>query len=166
MTIRKQLSLAPIVASALLAACTGGSPPHDPVPADTARAASSGGSPALSASGASAPGPADAGTAADASIADASAADASVDAGPAPIVADNKVSPTEGTELAARAKGLFDAIVKDDPDLGEAFWFPREPFIPLKDVKDPGKYWTQLHHAYVNDIHKLHKEHKSWDGAE
>jgi len=57
------------------------------------------------------------------------------------------------------------AIVKDDPALGEAFWFPKEPFIPLKDVKEPGKYWEQLHRTYVNDIHALHKKRKDWSGA-
>jgi hypothetical protein len=81
-------------------------------------------------------------------------------------VADNKVAPTEGPELQARARGLFDAIVKDDPELAEAFWFPKRPFIPLKDIKDPGKYWEQLHRAYKNDVHALHKKRKSWDGAE
>ncbi len=84
---------------------------------------------------------------------------------PAAIVADNKVEPTQGAELQERAKGLFDAIVADDPDRAEAFWFPREPFIPLKDVKDPGKYWTQLHKTYVSDVHALHRKRKSWEGA-
>jgi hypothetical protein len=86
--------------------------------------------------------------------------------GPPPIVADNKVAPTEGPELQERARGLFDAIVKDEPAQAEAFWFPKEPFIPLKDIKDPGKYWAELHRTYVTDVHILHKERKSWDGAE
>lgn len=87
------------------------------------------------------------------------------DAGATAFAADNKVSPTEGEELTARARGLFDAIVKDDPALGDPFWFPKEPFIPLKDVKDPGKYWEQLHRTFVADIHALHKKRKSWSGA-
>ena len=53
----------------------------------------------------------------------------------------------------------------DDPARAEAFWFPREPFIPLKDVKDPGKYWNQLHKTYGSDVHALHKKRKSWEGA-
>ncbi len=97
---------------------------------------------------------------------DAGAPTSPEDAGtPAAIVADNKVEPTQGAELQERAKGLFDAIVADDPDCAEAFWFPREPFIPLKDVKDPGKYWTQLHKTYVSDVHALHRKRKSWEGA-
>ncbi len=97
---------------------------------------------------------------------DAGAPTSPEDAGtPAAIVADNKVEPTQGAELQERAKGLFDAIVADNPDRAEAFWFPREPFIPLKDVKDPGKYWTQLHKTYVSDVHALHRKRKSWEGA-
>jgi hypothetical protein len=103
----------------------------------------------------------------DAAVADAAVAleDASVDAAP-PFVADNKVlPPLESDDLTARAKQLFDAIVADDPARGEAFWFPKEPFIPLKDVKGPDKYWDNLHKTYVRDVHALHKKRKSWDGA-
>lgn len=84
-----------------------------------------------------------------------------------PLVADNQVKPIEGTpeELTSRAKGLFEAIVKDEPALGDPFWFPKEPFIPLKDVKGPDRYWDNLHRAYAVDIHKAHKKRKSWDGA-
>ena len=89
----------------------------------------------------------------------------SVAAGSATFVPDNRVEPTEGPELLERARGLFEAIVKDEPERGEAFWFPREPFLPLKDVKDPGKYWDQLHRSYVNDVHALHGKRKSWDKA-
>ena len=92
-------------------------------------------------------------------------ASASGDAAKAALVADNKVGPTEAEELQERAKGLFDAIVKDEPALGEGFWFPKEPFVPLKDVKEPGRYWEQLHKTYVNDIHALHRKRKAWGGA-
>jgi hypothetical protein len=96
----------------------------------------------------------------------AAAVTAPPDAGPPPVVADNKVAPTEGPELQERARGLFEAIVKDEPALADPFWFPKEPFIPLKDIKDPGKYWDQLHRTYGTDVHILHKDRKSWDGAE
>jgi len=147
-----------------LSACGKTTPPsRDPLPADgsatTAVTAPPSSAPSTSASAA----PMDAGAP------DASAALAGEDAGapaPAPVVADNKVAPTEGAELQERARGLFEAIVKDEPSLAEAFWFPREPFTPLKDVKDPDKYWVQLHRTYVNDVHALHKKRKTWDGAE
>jgi hypothetical protein len=74
--------------------------------------------------------------------------------------------PTDSEELQSRARGLFDAIVQNNPALGEDFWFPKEPFLILKDIKDPGKYWDQLHRAYAKDIQKLHDKRKSWEGAE
>lgn len=111
--------------------------------------------------------PADAG--ADAALAlDAAApvdasADASAEAPPDPK---NQVPPfPPSAELEARARGLFEAIVKDEPALGEAFWFPQEPFIPLKDVKGPDKYWKELHRLFENDVHALHRKRKSWEGA-
>lgn len=90
---------------------------------------------------------------------------------PAPKDADydpaNKAKPPiDSEELQARARGLFDAVVQNNPTLGEDFWFPKEPFLILKDIKDPGKYWDQLHRAYVKDIEKLHNKRKSWEGAE
>lgn len=129
----------------------------------------------MSASAQGAPTPSSTAPAPPASVDAVAPADAGVpaDAGEAPLptasvpfAPDNKLEPTEGPELAERAKGLFEAIVKDAPERAEAFWFPREPFIPLKDVKDPGKYWDQLHRTYVNDVHALHRKRKSWDGAE
>ena len=72
---------------------------------------------------------------------------------------------SEGEDLTSRARGLFEAIAKDDPSLGESFWFPKDPFIPLKDVKGPDRYWEQLHRMYVNDIHALHRKRRSWEGA-
>jgi hypothetical protein len=84
----------------------------------------------------------------------------------APAVKDNMVRPAlDGDELQERARALFDAIVKDDPPAGDPFWFPKEPFVPLKDVKGPDKYWDNLHAAYANDIHALHRKRTSWDGA-
>lgn len=92
-------------------------------------------------------------------------------AAPATLAADNKVeAPLEAEDLTQRAKELFEGIVKNEPSLGDPFWFPREPFIPLKDVKDPGKYWDNLHRAYHNDIKALHRKRKgvngAWEGAQ
>jgi hypothetical protein len=142
-----------------LSACERPTPPsRDPTPADgSATVPSPAPSPVASAPTSAAP--ADAGPAA------AAAPDAAAEAPPA-VVADNKVAPTEGAELQERARGLFDAIVKDEPERAEAFWFPREPFIPLKDIKDPGKYWSQLHRTYQTDVHVLHAQRKSWESAE
>jgi hypothetical protein len=83
-----------------------------------------------------------------------------------PIDPENKTKPqSTSEELNARAKALFEAIVKNEPALGDPFWFPKEPFIPLKDVKGPEKYWKNLHAAYAEDIRKVHRKRKSWEGA-
>lgn len=71
----------------------------------------------------------------------------------------------ESEELTERARSLFEAIVRLEPDRAEAFWFPKEPFVPLKDVKNPGRYWDNLHRAYLDDVRALHRKRKSWDNA-
>src|SRR6266446_855417 len=43
--------------------------------------------------------------------------------------------------------------------------FAREPFIPLKDVQDPGRYHAQLLSTYHRDIQELHQKRKEWSGA-
>jgi hypothetical protein len=102
-------------------------------------------------------------------IVDAGAPDAAAAAAPAapapPFAADNNLPPTEGPELQDRAKSLLEAVIHDEPQLGDSFWFPKEPFIPLKDVKGPDKYWEQLHRSYGSDIHAIHKKRKSWTGV-
>lgn len=80
----------------------------------------------------------------------------------------NKVlPPADSPELQARAKQLFEAIVADDPPKGDAFWFPKEPFLPLKDVKGPDKYWDQLHRTFAADVRRYHKKgaKKGWGDA-
>ncbi|WP_437670901.1 hypothetical protein [Sorangium sp. So ce131] len=170
-----------VVALAMGMGCAAPSPAPDARPAESAAPAGSSApagsaAPAASAAaGAAAPRPgedagapeppardAGAGAAAGGEAADGGAeADAA-----AAFAADNKIKPPlESEELTARAQGLFDAIVKNEPALADPFWFPKEPFIPLKDVKDPGKYWDNLHAAYVNDVKATHRKRKSWEGA-
>ena len=74
--------------------------------------------------------------------------------------------PLESDDLSARAAQLFEAIKTGKAELGDPFFFPREPFIPLKDVDDPGRYYKQLLSAYHHNIRDLHETRKSWDGAE
>jgi hypothetical protein len=152
-----------------LAACGVSSAPTDAhlsaAPTATATATASAAAPATAAATATAPATASA-TAPEPAVAEADAGASDAGAPAQPYVADNKVlPPPTSDELTARARGLFEAIVNDDPARGEAFWFPKEPFIPLKDVKGPDKYWEQLHRTYAHDIHALHKKRKSWDGA-
>src|SRR5262249_10299071 len=68
-------------------------------------------------------------------------------------------------DVTERASHLFDAIVRGEPSLGDDFFFPKEPFIPLKDVADPAKYFDQLIATYHRDILELHRRNSHLDGA-
>ncbi len=68
--------------------------------------------------------------------------------------------PLQSEDLTSQARHLFEAIQADDPGKADDFFFPRAPFIPLKDVGNPGHYWDYLHRAYVKDIHDLHQRHQ------
>ena len=154
----------------LCGACTN-APPHADPPARLSAPLASSSPASVATNWVDASAPDDASVLSDASDVDASldasAPDAPEPQAARPYVKDNKVlPPLESEELTLRAKKLFDAIVKNDPALGESFWFPKEPFIPLKDVKGPDKYWDNLHATYARDINKLHRKRKSWDGAE
>ncbi|WP_437934822.1 hypothetical protein [Sorangium sp. So ce341] len=176
-------------ALAVIAGCAAPTPAPDARPAESARPSSPAAAPTASATAAAgapassgaapAPQPEDAGAPAPtqdggaSAAADAAAADGAPPPGSPPAagadataVATNKIlPPLESEELTARAGALFDAIVKNEPALADPFWFPKEPFIPLKDVKDPGKYWDNLHAAYANDVKAMHRKRKSWEGA-
>jgi hypothetical protein len=73
--------------------------------------------------------------------------------------------PLTSPDLIERARHLFQAIVENQPALADDFFFPKEPFIPLKDVADPGRYFDQLIATYHRDIASLHARRKDWSGA-
>lgn len=176
-TVASPLSVAArLLCISFVTACTNNAPHADPPARPTATTASS--SSGLTVPTVNTPdglsavdagvvdGAAEASDAATSDERDGGATDASPEWATRPFVADNKVlPPLESEDLTERAKKLFEAIVRDDPALGESFWFPKEPFIPLKDVKGPGKYWDNLHATYARDIHALHGKRKSWEGA-
>ncbi len=97
----------------------------------------------------------DSGTSAGSASAEASASASNgalgspLDAGAAPAPVD---------ELQGRAKKLFEAIQKDEPEIAMAMFFPREAFLALKDVKDPSAYWDKLVKEYKAHIHSYHKK--------
>jgi len=62
--------------------------------------------------------------------------------------------PTEPAQALART--LFQAIVKDDPALAEAFFFPRDAFVQVKAMARPERYYDKLKQRFVADIHALH----------
>jgi hypothetical protein len=75
--------------------------------------------------------------------------------------------PLQSEELTARVRTLFEAIKADNPEIARDMFFPRGPFIPLKDIKNPGGYWDQLYRAYEQDIHQLHRKRaRELEGAE
>jgi hypothetical protein len=95
--------------------------------------------------------------------ADMTAGDSSSEHAPDPL---NKAKPPlTSPDLDERAAHLIDALVRDDPAVADDFFFPRAPFIPLKDVADPGRYFDQLLATYHRDIRSLHAERKDWTGA-
>ena len=63
----------------------------------------------------------------------------------------------DGGSAERRAKQLFEAILRDDPKLAEGVFFPRAAFLMVKDIRDPGAYFDQLHARFASDIHTLHK---------
>src|ERR1041385_175355 len=73
--------------------------------------------------------------------------------------------PTASKDLEDGARHLFDAIASGRPELALDFFFPREPFLSLKDVADPGRYHDELVASYRRDILSLHGSRRSWDGA-
>ncbi len=62
-----------------------------------------------------------------------------------------------GPAFDARATGLWKAIVKDDPDLAMASFFPLSAYQQVKDVGDPASDWNhRLVAAFRRDVHALH----------
>ncbi|HEY6882334.1 MAG TPA: hypothetical protein VI299_30090 [Polyangiales bacterium] len=56
------------------------------------------------------------------------------------------------------ARTLLEAIVRDDPSLAEAFFFPRDAFTQVKAMAKPERYWDKLHARFQADIHALHAQ--------
>jgi hypothetical protein len=71
----------------------------------------------------------------------------------------------ESADLAERARHLLEAISTGDLSRGDDFFFPRAPFLPLKDVRDPGRYFDQLLATYHRDIRDLHASRRDWGAA-
>jgi hypothetical protein len=60
-------------------------------------------------------------------------------------------------DAQAGARTLLHAIVKDDPALADAFFFPRDAFTRVKAIARPESYWDKLHKRFEQDIHTLHQ---------
>jgi len=60
--------------------------------------------------------------------------------------------------LQSKARSLFDAVVHDDPSRAKAFFFPRDAFLLVKDMPNPGRYYDRLYKRFERDIHALHQK--------
>lgn len=74
--------------------------------------------------------------------------------------------PAAGEPEQERARRLFEAIVSDEPDLAQDFFFPEEAFRRVKGIADPDRYWERLFERYRGDIHALHGSLDDLDRAE
>jgi len=81
-------------------------------------------------------------------------------------IADDALPAFTSEELVRRARHLLEAIQKDDGELAGDIVFPRDAYIAVKDVADPGKHWDQkVLAAFRKDVHVLHKRMKGIDRA-
>jgi hypothetical protein len=99
----------------------------------------------------------------DASVLDAGGAPAS-SAAPDAGTTDDSLPAATSDELTLRAKHLFEAIMRDNPDLASDILFPRDAFQVAHDATDPGKVWdAKLATSFRRGIHALHKRTKGID---
>lgn len=73
--------------------------------------------------------------------------------------------PADDDRVQALGAALFDAIVHDDAARAEMYFFPRAPFLQVKAMKDPGRYWDRLRARFATDVHALHASLPGLDGA-
>ena len=59
-------------------------------------------------------------------------------------------------DAEAKARVLFDAIVRDEPQAAAGVFFPRAAFLLGKDIRDPGRYYDRLQRRFESDVHALH----------
>jgi hypothetical protein len=124
-----------------LAGCTHREPPSPEGSASVAPLASAASAPAPGSASASASG-----------SASASAPD------PASLPQTRDRPQSSGPAFDARAAALWNAIVRDDPDLAMPFFFPLGAYQQVKDIGDPASDWKhRLVAAYARDVHALHR---------
>ncbi len=65
----------------------------------------------------------------------------------------------DSEKVHGRMRLLFEAIVKDEPDLALPAFFPKEAYEQVKAIPNPAGDWKRrLLAAFNRDIHALHKE--------
>ncbi len=64
-----------------------------------------------------------------------------------------------GAQFDAGANALWQAIVRDDPAVGQAFFFPKSAYLQVKAISDPaGDYQQRLLANFADDVHTLHAQ--------
>ena len=64
-----------------------------------------------------------------------------------------------GAAFDAGVQGLWQAIVRDDPNLAMPFFFPKRAYLQVKAISDPATdYEQRLIANYEQDIHTLHAQ--------
>jgi hypothetical protein len=86
---------------------------------------------------------------------------------PAPAGAQDEPVPPRPPEgdVHDKVRRLWDAIVKGDPALATGVFFPREPFLQIKNMQDPGRYYDKLRARFDQDIRALHEQTPDLDRA-
>jgi hypothetical protein len=81
-------------------------------------------------------------------------------------VTDDSLPPFASEDLTTRAKHLLEAIQKDNGELAGDIVFPRDAYLQVKDVPDPGKQWdAKVLAAFRKDVHTLHHHTKGIERA-
>ena len=82
------------------------------------------------------------------------------------VPADDALPAFVSEELTTRAKHLLEAIQKDDGELAGDIVFPRDAYLAVKDVADPGKDWDKkVRDAFLRQVHVLHHRTKGIERA-
>jgi hypothetical protein len=98
--------------------------------------------------------------------------DAAVTAGAALAIdastADEEALPAATSdELTLRAQHLFEAILRDNPDLASDILFPRDAFTIAHDAADPGRVWDmKLSPSFRRAVHALNRRTKGIEHAQ
>jgi hypothetical protein len=73
-----------------------------------------------------------------------------------PSVAEPPAARPPASDASAKAEQLFAAILRDDPAAAAGVFFPRDAFLLVKDMLDPGRYYDRLLRQFDKDLHALH----------
>jgi hypothetical protein len=80
---------------------------------------------------------------------------------------DGALPAASSDELNLRAQHLFEAIVRDNPDLASDILFPRDAFETAHDATDPGRVWdAKIAASFRRGIHALHRKNKGLERAQ